>query len=413
MSRNTVGIVKTCQSCEERKLTPILSLGHQPIVQEYLSAGALRKPEVTYPLNLVFCKRCTLLQLDYIVEPKKVFPPEYPYRTGLTDMLVRNFESLADKLEREGYFKPKDVVVDIGSNDGTLLKPFKKKGARVVGVEPTNAAKVAKRNGIPTVQDFFNAKVVRSIVKKHGRAQIVTATNVFAHINDTAALVQNVAALMAKDAVFVSESQYLGDIIKKLEFDTIYHEHLRFYSLRSIAYLLKLHGLSIIDADRISVAGGSIRVYAKKGKHAISERALNILAREKKAGLSDVARLQKFAQSSIQAKRSLLALLLRCKQRGSVAALGSPARSNTLLNFAKIDGTILDCIYEKNGSLKIGLCTPGSHIPVVSESLIRTDKPKFLLMLSWHIGAELMGLMRKKGYRGKFIIPLPHPRIVE
>ncbi len=409
-----LGDVNKCQICKSADLKLILSLGHHPVPQEYLTSKMLHAEEVTYPLNVVFCDKCKLVQLDYVIDPKIVFPPHYPYRTGLTKMLINNFQSLSDNLSTLGYLKPKSLVVDIGSNDGTLLKPFKEKGMKVVGVEPTGAAKVANKNGIPTIQDFLSKKVVASIIKKYGHADVVTATNVFAHINDTSSLVKNIKSLMSKDSVFVSESQYLLDIIEKVEFDTIYHEHLRFYSLKPIKIMLEKEGLSVVDAERISAAGGSIRVYAKKGKHPISERALSIIKEEEKAGLYDFASYQNFAKRIYDAKYTLVSLLLNLKKNGSrIVGMTSSCRSNTLLSFMKITDDILDYTGEKSGSPKIGMYTPGTHIPVVDEERIIKEQPEYLLMLSWHIGKDLIEVMRKKGYKGKFILPLPVPTIVD
>jgi len=410
----SLGHVNKCQICKSSDLKLILSLGHHPVPQEYLTSKMLHEQEITYPLNVVFCDKCKLVQLDYIIDPKIVFPPQYPYRTGLTKMLINNFQSLSDNLLKLGYLKQKSLVVDIGSNDGTLLKPFKEKGMKVVGVEPTGAAKVANANGIPTVQDFLSNKIVASIIKKYGHADVVTATNVFAHINDTSTLVKNIKNLMAKDGVFVSESQYLLDIIEKVEFDTIYHEHLRFYSLKPIKTMLEKEGLSIVDVERISAAGGSIRVYAKKGKHLMSERALSIISEEEKAGLYDFASYQNFAKRISGAKYELVSLLLKLKKDGSrIVGITSSCRSNTLLSFMKITDDILDYTGEKSGSPKIGMYTPGTHIPVVDEEKIIREQPEYLLILSWHIGKDLIEVMRKKGYKGKFILPLPVPTIVD
>ncbi len=413
MTKNSVGFVESCQICGHAALEEILSLGNQPIVQEYLSPTALREPEATYPLALTYCKNCGLSQLNYIVEPQKVFPKSYPYRTGLTNMLIRNFRALADELRVSHPWKKGDLIVDIGSNDGTLLKGFKEKGMAVLGVEPTDAAKVANKNGIKTLQEFFGAKTVDAIIKKYGHAKIVTATNVFAHINDAPALAKNIARLLDKGGVFISESQYLMDIVEKLEFDTIYHEHLRFYALKPLAYMFRMHGLSLVDAERIQAAGGSIRVFAKKGKHPMSARAKKLLAAEEKAGIYNKKTLLKFAQKVYAAKNELLSLLLQCKKKGArIAGLTSSARSNTLLSFSHIDSTILSYNCEKKGSPKIGLYTPGTHVPVVDELTLLKDQPEYVLVLSWHIGKELIKITKGSGYKGKFILPLPKPRIV-
>ncbi|KKU56266.1 MAG: hypothetical protein UX77_C0002G0037 [Parcubacteria group bacterium GW2011_GWA1_47_11] len=412
MTTQSTGHQLLCQICRKAGLIELLNLGHQPIVQEYVSSGELKQQETVYPLALVRCRACGLLQLDYIVEPKKVFHQEYPYRTGLTNMLLRNFEQLADGMHGQKMFGKGDLVVDIGSNDGSLLKPFKARGARVVGVEPTNAAKVANKTGIKTLQEFYNAQTAKKIVKKYGKAQVVTATNVFAHINDAPSLVKNIKALMDKNGVFVSESQYLMDIVEKLEFDTIYHEHLRFYALKPLAQLFSAHEMSITDAERITAAGGSIRVFAKIGKHKMSARTKKLIQAEERAGLYDEKKLRLFAQKAHRTKADLLALLIQCKKKGRIVGLTSSARSNTLLGFCHIDATFLDYAGEKKGSPKIGMYTPGTHIPVVDEARIIKEQPEYLLVLSWHIGPELIKLMKKFGYKGKFILPLPTPKIV-
>ncbi len=414
MSKNSIGPQTRCQICRNPKLSLVLSLGHQPVLQEYLTEEKLHEPETTYPLNLVYCARCGLSQLDYVIDPMLVFMPHYPYRTGLTLMLVRNFESLAKSMSDAGYYKKGDLVVDIGSNDGSLLMSFKAQGARVVGVEPTNVAKIARKNGIPTLKHFFNKKSVEQIRRTYGIPRIITATNVFAHIHDVPTLVGNIKKIMNKDTVFVSESQYLRDMIEKLEFDTIYNEHLRYYALKPLMHMFKKHGLSVIDAERIEAAGGSIRVYAKKGIHPMSARAKKLLKEEKKMGLYNLKTLHAFAGRAHDAKHDLVHLLSSLKKKGAhIVGLTSAGRSNALLGFTKINRTLLDYNAEKKGSPKIGLYTPGTHIPVVGEERLIKDQPEYAVVLSWHIGDELMKIIKKLGYKGKFIIPLPKPRIVK
>jgi len=413
-SSKYVGPVRECQICGNKKLTPFLSLGHQPVVQEYLTKERLLEAEATYPLALVFCGECGLTQLGYVVPPEIVFPRSYPYRTGLTNMLIRNFKQLAETLEEMGDVTAGKLIVDIGSNDGSLLVPFKAKGMKVVGVEPTDAADVANKNKLPTLKAFFDKKSAAAIVKKYGKAKIVTATNVFAHINDTNGLVRNVKSLMTDDGVFVSESQYLMDIVEKLQFDTVYHEHLRFYGLKPLVYLFKKAGMSVVDAERISAAGGSIRVYAKKGNHPMSKRVKELVAAEEKAGLYDMRAQKEFAEKVAAAKRDLMTLLFKIKKSGArVVGLTSSARSNSLLGYMRIYDDVLEYNGEKSGSPKIGMYTPGTHIPVVDEARIIKDQPEYVLVLSWHIGMELIKITKAAGYKGKFIIPLPKPRLVK
>lgn len=412
MSLTYIGHITKCQICSSGKLELILDLGHQPIVQNYLKKEQLHEPEITYPLNLVRCGGCGLLQLNYIVDPCSVFPLNYPYRTGLTNMLIRNFRELADQLEKKFNLQTRDLIVDIGSNDGTLLQGFKDKGMHVLGIEPTDAAKDANKNGIPTLQTYLDKFAVKKALKKYGSARIVTATNVFAHINNVPELMQNIKKLLGDNGIFVSESQYIMDIFEKLEFDTIYHEHLRFYGLKPLVKLFKLHHMSLVDAERIEAAGGSIRVFAKKGQHAMSARAKKLIDAEEQAGLYNSKILHERAARIRQAKHNLVELLIKCKKTGGkIVGIGSPARANTLLGFTHIDGTFLDYTGEKNGSPKIGLYTPGTHILVVDEKKLYKEQPEFALILSWHIGHELIKIFKKNGYKGKFIMPLPNPKI--
>ncbi|MDD5430734.1 MAG: class I SAM-dependent methyltransferase [Candidatus Pacebacteria bacterium] len=411
---NITGPVIKCQICKSKKLIPVLRYGNQPIVQAYLRPEQLTtQAEATYPLNLVYCAECGLLQLDYIVDPKIVFPKNYPYRTGLTNMLVRNFRSLTDLVVNKYNLKPGDLVIDIGSNDGTLLQGFKDKGIRVLGIEPTDAAKVANKNKIPTIQEFFNKKLVKKIIKKYGPAKLITATNVFAHINNLDELVSGIHSLLDKDGIFISESQYFMDTFEKLEFDCVYHEHIRFYTLKPLVKLLSKAGFTAADAERISAAGGSIRVFAMKGKHPQTARIKQLIQAEEKIGLYNPKKLKKFSERAVSAKRDIVSLVLECAKKGRVVGLGSPARANTLLNFTHLDKDILDYLVEKAGSPKIGLLTPGTHIPVMDENKIFKDQPEYLLILSWHIGEELMKKIRQIGYKGKFIMPLPKAKLVK
>ncbi|MEK9170683.1 MAG: class I SAM-dependent methyltransferase [Patescibacteria group bacterium] len=414
MKSQLIGRVRECQICLNKNLELMLPLGHQLPVSSYLTEEQLHEAEITYPLNLIRCSKCGLLQLDYIIDPTIAFPFKYPYRSGLTNMLIRNFRSLADLLTEKYGLTSKDLIVDIGSNDGTLLQGFKEKGMKVAGIEPTDAADVANADGIPTVQDFINKKSVKEITDKYGKAKIVTATNVFAHINNMAELIPNIKDLMAEDGVFVSESQYLMDIAEKSAFDTIYHDHLRYYSLKPLEYLFNSFGCTLVDAERITAAGGSIRAFAMKGKQKQSERVKELIKQEEEMGIYDVKFWSKFRTQAVEAKNDLLMLILQCKKEGAqIAGLTSSARSNTLLGFTGINNQFLDYIGEKSGSPKIGLYTPGTHIPVVDEKEIVKNQSDYVLVLSWHIGDELMGIMRKLGYKGKFIIPLPKPKIVQ
>jgi SAM-dependent methyltransferase len=408
-----VGHIEKCQVCSGTELVTILDYGHQRPVHGHLKPAQLDEEEIFYPLKLCFCKACGQAQLDYIVDPKVVFHPEYPYLSSLTNMLVSNFRELAETSIKRFRLAEGDLVVDIGSNDGTLLKGFHEKGMRVLGIEPTNISKISVENGVPSWQEYFTENTVKKIIETYGKAKIVTATNVYAHISDPVNLTKNIKDLLLPDGVFISESQYFYDTVEKMQIDEVYDEHLRYNSLKPMMKLLAKGGMSMIDAERSSAAGGSIVVYAKVGNHAPSQRIADLLKAEEAFGLYDVEILKKFGKRAVIVKHKLVSLLLECKRRGRIVGIGAPGRSNTLLGFIRVDNTILDYAVEKKGSPKIGLYTPNTHIPILDEEILFKEQPEFGLLLSWHIGDELMKKLRASGYKGKFIMPLPEPHLVD
>jgi hypothetical protein len=304
------------------------------------------------------------------------------------------------------------LAVDVGSNDGTLLSNFHKGGHRVCGVEPTDTHKLARERGIATVNAFFGPAAAAQVVKDHGRAKIVTATNVFAHIENIHEIVESILAMLDDDGIFISESHYLVPLLETLQYDTIYHEHLRYYALQSLQYLLEMHGLEIIHAKRIPTHGGSIRVYAaRRGQRPVQSSVATILAVEERALTWDA--FMDFRRRVSESKLGLMALLKGIREKGQkVYGVGAPSRASTLVNYVGLDDSIIDCVLEIQGSYKIGKMMPGTLIPVLEESKLFSDQPEYALLFSWHIADELVPKLREKGYRGKFIVPLPTPTIV-
>ena len=300
--------------------------------------------------------------------------------------------------------------MDIGSNDGTLLSNFVEP-ARVYGIEPTNAGLLAQQRGIQTQIAFFNRAAVKKAVAEVGRAKIITATNVFAHIEDIHEVVDSLLELLGDDGIFISESHYLLPLVETLQYDTIYHEHLRYYSVTALKYLLEMHGLEIIHTKRIPTHGGSVRVYAaRKGKYPVRDSVAASLATEARE-LTD-AKLKAFRAGVVNSKIALYALLKDIKAKGQrVFGVGAPSRASTLINYVGLDDGILDCVLEIKGSYKIGKYIPGTTIPVVDEARLFEDQPEYAMLLSWHIADELIPKLAARGYKGKFIIPLPVPRI--
>jgi len=406
--------VTECQACASPSLSTVIDFLPQPPVQAFLSEQGIREPETHYPVALLRCESCGLVQLGYAVDPEIVFPKDYPYQTGMTRILIEDFKDLADKAVERYGLGPDDLAIDVGSNDGTLLKGFQPHGLRVLGIEPTDIAKIAERNGVPTVQAYFSDDVARDIVAEHGNASVVAATNVIAHMPNLYPFLRGIGELVGDDGMFVSESHYLLDLVQKLQYDTIYHEHLRFYGLRPLTEILSRAGFTVVDCERVPTHGGSIRVWAVKGDGEPSERLEAQRREEEEYGLYDPARLEEFRNRIVSSKVGLLSLLVDLRRRGKrVVGVGAPARASMLLNYCRIDPDLVDYIVEPPGSLKNGLYTPASHIPIVAEPRMLDEQPDYALMLSWHIAEELIPKLRENGFRGGYIVPLPEPRVVE
>ena len=403
--------IQKCQFSNKKDLKLIISLGYLPPVNKFLKINSINSQSVFFPTELVYSPSSKLVQLSTIVNKSIVFPRSYPYTSSTTKILRDNFAELSNECEKLIDFNSKDLIVDIGSNDGNLLSNFKK--IRRLGVTPENIGKLAIKKGIPTLLKYFDRKTANLIKKKHGKAKIITATNVFAHIDNIIELMHNVLTVLKDDGVFVTESHYLMPLIKDLQYDTIYHEHLRYYSLTSLKNIFDKFKLEIIHAKEIPTHGGSIRVYvAKKNNYKKSKILKKILNKEKK--LLNWKKFLEFRDQVVSSKLQLLALIKKIKdKKKSIYGVGAPSRATTLINYTGLTKEIVDCICEVNNSYKVGHYMPGTNIPVVSEKIIFKKKPEYLLLLSWHISKELINSLRKKGYKGKFIVPLPSPRIID
>ncbi len=404
-------VVEKCQVCGHPGLEGVLFLGYLPPVNEMHHIGKKPHEQPSYPAQVLYCPKCSLVQLGLVVDAKILFPPEYPYTSSTTRILKENFAELYRECGTIIKLGPEDLVVDIGSNDGNLLGNFK--SHRVLGVTPEKIGEIAIGKGIPTIIDYFTPGVADGIVSEYGKAKVVTATNVFAHIEDVNGAVDNILRILAEDGMFISESHYFPSLLETLQYDTIYHEHLRYYSLHSLKYLLEKHGLEIVHARKIPTHGGSVRVYAaRKGAHGVRDSVDRMLEEEK--GVLDLKRLEDFRRGVVRSKLELLSVLKDIKGQGkSIYGIGAPSRSSTLINYVGLDDGIIDCVMEIEGSHKIGKCVPGTLIPVLEESMLYRDQPDYALLFSWHIADELIPKIREKGFKGGFIVPLPKPRIVD
>jgi hypothetical protein len=410
-----VGSITTCQICNSKKLHTILDLGHQPLCDSLVSKEGLHMPEVTYPLRMVWCEACTGVQIDYCVDGSEVYHPAYPYKSGVTRELVAYQIKIAEGLIQKYGLKKGDLVVDIGSNDGTLLSGFKGTGIRTIGVEPTNIAKIANKNGVKTIQAFFDRKVAKDIRKKYGPAALIVTTNTFAHMRTLGEVVSGAHALLTNGGVFVSETHYLLDVIQGGQFDTIYHEHLRTYSLTSLIALFRQYDFTVTDVERGSRYGGNIRVHVTKGKrHKASPAVAQLLAVEKAAGLHTLKTYQVFAERVKKARTHFMEFLLAAHKSGKkVAGRSSPGRCVTLLNYYGADTELIPYLGEQSASLKIGQFLPGKHIPIVDTKRIYDEQPAYVILMAWHYADSIMNEMKRNGYKNDFVIPLPDFRIVK
>ncbi len=410
-----LGHLNCCQVCGSKNLYKIIDLGHMPPCDSLLWPHQLDESEQVYPLRFVVCEDCTLSQIDYVVDPKVLFFPDYPYRSGITPTLVEKLSSTAQSTLARFELAADNLVIDIGSNDGTVLSAFKKRGLRVLGVEATNIALIANEGGIETLQMFFDEEAALQIAEKYGPASVITATNVFAHLSNLGSVMRGVSRLLKPGGVFVTESHYIIDLLSTLQFDSIYHEHLRYYSLRSIIRLFDYYGFTVTDVERINNYGGSIRVFAVKGNGlSCSESVTSLLDLETEWGLGERAVYDRFAQQVRQVRRDLLSEVLRIKSTGqSVCGIGCPGRSSTLINYVGLDADLMPYIAEQSTSLKLGLFLPGRHIPIVDEQQMFDEQPDYGILLSWHYAEPIIAKLLEKGLRSRIILPLPHVHVSE
>jgi len=406
--------VMKCQICDSTSVSKFFSLGHHPPCDSFLSESQLSKPETYYPLDLFFCNDCSLVQIGHVVDPIILFEEEYAYNSGSNKALVQNFKDLADKSVSRFNLNNSDLVIDIGSNDGSLLNSFIGHGVRVLGVEPTGNCILALAKGIPTLKNFFNMHVANNILSNYGNSRFITATNVFAHVVDIHGFVDGVKSLLSDDGVFVSESHHILSLLKESQYDSVYHEHLRNYSLKPLIKLFEMHDMDVFDVELISSHGGSIRVYSsKKGAFSISDNVQKVIDLENSEGVYSLNTYLEFGSKALKCRNELKQLLFELKNDGkSIVGIGAPAKGNTLLNYCRIMPDTLDYLADVS-NFKIGKYSPGLHIKVVDEEKMFEDQPDYGLLLSWNIKDIIIPKLKARGFKGKFIIPVPTPHIVE
>lgn len=404
-----------CLICGGKKLTRYLSLGKAAPANSYLTKSQLKQKEFEAPLEVYFCHNCHLAQLLHIVDRAVIFR-DYAYFSSTSPMLVKHFEEYASEVFNRFPNQSRQLVVDIGSNDGVLLKPFKKLGAKVLGIDPAkNIAKIANSEGIETIADFFSSKKVPGLVKKYGKAGIITSNNTLAHTDALHDIFEGVKELLDEKGVFVFEVQYLADLLTHNEFDNTYHEHICFHAIYPLAYLLKMHSMKIIDIIHTDTHGGGIMVFAAHASapFPIGKAVGKFLENEKKLGLHKLSEYKKFAQRPPFVKKKLTEMLLDLKKKGQkIAAYGASAKATTLLQYCNIGPDVIDYITDSAPS-KQGKFTPGTRIPVVKPETLKSDTPDYIVITAWNYAENIME--KEKWFKssgGKFIIPIPDPTII-
>ena len=408
------GFIDFCQICYTKKIHQIIDLGYQPLADDLKNKQNV--PSVSYPIKVFFCKECRLLQNNFIVSDKKLYNKDYHYRPGISATVVNNLHNMALKLVSLYSLKKTDLIVDLGCNDGTLLNSFKHIGFKnVAGVEPTNIYKFAKKKGIPVINDFFNVKSAKMLKKKFGGAKLITTTNVFAHTGQLGEFIKGVKTLIDdKTGVFVIENHYLLDIIKKLQFDSFYHEHLRTYSLKSLIRLLNIYEFKPINAFVTDRYNGNIQAHfvSKKNIVRTSINIDKILTNEKKQGLDNIKTYHNFSHKIEKVKQKLFNYLNHNRNK-LIIGKAYPARASVILNYFNSLKERLKFIAEQPSSLKINKYISGTSIKIENSNIIKKIKPDIIIIFAWHLFHEIKNKWKKRGLpkKTKFVLLLPNLKI--
>lgn len=407
---------EVCRMCKKPTLVEYLNLGSTPPADQFRTEDELYLPEIKYPLRVMLCTECGLSQLSHVVDPRVLYQFDYPYESSTTATGKKHWDSFAEAVCERLSLKKGNLVIDIGSNVGTLLGSFKDRGMKVVGIDPApNIVEIANKNGITTYCDFFSQGIAQEVVIKHGKASAIVGTNVFAHIDDLEDVMNAAELLLEPRGVFIFESPHFGNLIEHLEYDTIYHEHLSYLSLTPVVKFVERFGMEVFAVEESRIHGGSFRVYiGRKDGRPIDKSVSDMLAREKKQKIHDLKTLREFAGRVEQNRRELMHLIEKLLHEGKkIVAVSAPAKGMTLLNYSGLTNRHLSFATEK-ARLKIGRYTPGGHIPIIADENLLTQNVDFALLLAWNFAEEIMKnnqAFTNKG--GKFIIPIPSPRIVE
>lgn len=405
--------ISTCRSCGQTDLKTIINLGRTPLADALLSNDQLGRPESTYPLEVVLCCNCALVQILETVPPEELFCNSYPYYSSFSPALLQHSKDNVLELIKSRDIGSDSFVVELASNDGYLLKNYVKRGIPCLGIDPaTGPAQAALEKGVPTLCKFFDRELALLLRDKGKSADIIHANNVLAHVADTNGFVESINLLLKDDGVAIIEVPYIKDLVDHCEFDTIYHEHLCYFSVTSLNNLFNRHLLFINRVQKIPIHGGSLRLFVEK-KEATEDSVRLLVTDEKAKGLDKIEYYQDFAVRVMNIKTSLRNLLSALKAEGkSIAAYGAAAKGSTLINYIDIGTEFIDFVVDRN-VFKQGKYMPGKHLPIYAPDKLIEDMPDYVMLLAWNFANEI--IQQQQEYHrmgGKFIIPIPNPVVV-
>ena len=407
--------VPPCRSCGGRHLETVLSLGKTPLANSLVAPDRLDEPEPTYPLDLAFCPSCSLVQITETVPPEVLFR-DYVYFSSFSDTMLRHATDLAEALVAERDLGPESLVIEAASNDGYLLGVYRALGVGVLGIEPArNIAAVAEERGVATIPEFFDSELAARLVAEGTRADVFHAHNVLAHVAGLNDFVGGIATVLAEDGVAVIEVPYVKDMLDRCEFDTIYHEHLCYFSLTALDALVRRHGLALADVARVPIHGGSLRLrVGHEPTTTPSEAVTALLAEERAWGVTEAATYRSFGDRVRELGHELVGMLERLRSGGArIAAYGAAAKGSTLLNVFGIGPETVEFVVDRS-THKQGRYMPGVRIPIAPPERLVAEMPDYVLILAWNLADEVIAQQddyRRRG--GRFILPVPVPEVLE